>query len=343
MPDDVARLVGAVRGPRRGADRDAAHDALGLVAARRVLGRAPEGAGAARRSPHHRVARRTGRPRSPCSASNPTASPPCRTAWTSSASSRGPASPAVAGQRSGAFLVDDPHGWTETGPPGTLAYTEADLDRLLGVDDDATVLLFVGRFLGFKRVPALIRAFARARAPVHATGLARDLGRASRRVGGRASRHGGRGGRDRRASTSPAGAATTTFPSGLAACDVLVVPSVDDPYPQVPLEAMAVGLPVVACASGGLLSMVNLDPDRPTGWFVPNDDLDALTAALVDGRERSRGDGSARRQCARARPGRALVGRPGHPVRSRVRPGGRLRCPTAARGRLSRGGEGTHE
>ena len=44
---------------------------------------------------------------------------------------------------------------------------------------------------------------------------------------------------------------------------------------------MAVGLPVVACRSGGLISMVNLDPEHPTGWFVPPDDLDALTDALV--------------------------------------------------------------
>ncbi len=69
--------------------------------------------------------------------------------------------PRVPGARRAAFrrfLVDDPQGWTETGPPGTLAYTEADLDRLLGADDDATILLFVGRFLGFKRVPALVRS-----------------------------------------------------------------------------------------------------------------------------------------------------------------------------------------
>jgi glycosyltransferase involved in cell wall biosynthesis len=56
---------------------------------------------------------------------------------------------------------------------------------------------------------------------------------------------------------------------------------VEDPYPQVPLEAMAAGLPVLACASGGLLSMVNLDPGRPTGWLVPPDDPDALTEAIV--------------------------------------------------------------
>jgi glycosyltransferase involved in cell wall biosynthesis len=71
------------------------------------------------------------------------------------------------------------------------------------------------------------------------------------------------------------------LPAGLAACDAIVVPSVEDPYPQVPLEAMAAGLPVVACSSGGLLSMVNLDPARPTGWLVPPDDPDALTDALT--------------------------------------------------------------
>jgi glycosyltransferase involved in cell wall biosynthesis len=60
-----------------------------------------------------------------------------------------------------------------------------------------------------------------------------------------------------------------------------VVPSVEDPYPQVPLEAMAAGLPVLACASGGLLSMVNLDPARPTGWLVPPDDLDAMADAIT--------------------------------------------------------------
>jgi glycosyltransferase involved in cell wall biosynthesis len=59
------------------------------------------------------------------------------------------------------------------------------------------------------------------------------------------------------------------------------MPSVDDAYPQTPLEAMAVGLPVVASASGGLPAMVNVDPDRPTGWLVPPDDPDALADTLV--------------------------------------------------------------
>ena len=177
-------------------------------------------------------------------------------------------------------LVQDPRGWTESGPPGTLSYTESDLDRLLGEHDDAIVLLFVGRFLGFKRVPALIRAFARARDRFtrtaslviwgghpgewegeHPVTVAQEVGTDGIYFAG------WRGHED--------------LPEGLAACDAIVVPSVDDPFPQVPLEAMAVGLPVLACASGGLLSMVNLDVAHPTGWLVPPEDADALRDALV--------------------------------------------------------------
>ena len=191
--------------------------------------------------------------------------------------------PRTTGSRRATFrqaLVDDPHGWTETGPPGTLAYTEVDLERLLGPDDDRLVLLYVGRFLDFKRVPNLIRAFAQARTRFtrpaslvvwgghpgewegeHPVTVAEEVGAADIYFTG------WRGHQD--------------LPDGLAACDVLVVPSVDDPYPQVPLEAMAVGLPVVACRSGGLRSMVNLDPERPTGWFVPRDDHAALVEVLT--------------------------------------------------------------
>ncbi len=177
-------------------------------------------------------------------------------------------------------LVEDPQGWTEDGPPGTLAYTESDLDRLLGPDGDATVLVFVGRFLGFKRVPALVRAFAGAQAQFtrpaslliwgghpgewegeHPAAVAAELGVEDVYFAG------WRGHDD--------------LPGGLAACDALIVPSVDDPFPQVPLEAMAVGLPVLACRSGGLVSVVNVDPGRPTGWFVPADDARALADMIT--------------------------------------------------------------
>lgn len=177
-------------------------------------------------------------------------------------------------------LVEDPQGWSESGPPGTLAYRDADLDRLLGERDDATVLLFVGRFLLFKRVPALIRAFAQARN--------RFTRPASLVIWGG---HPGEWEGEHPATVADAVGTDGIYftgwrghddlPDALAACDALVVPSVDDPYPQVPLEAMAVGLPVIACASGGLLSMVNLDPAQPTGWLVPPDDHPALIDALV--------------------------------------------------------------
>jgi glycosyltransferase involved in cell wall biosynthesis len=189
----------------------------------------------------------------------------------------------VPGARRATFrhaLVTDPRCWSPTGPAGSVAYTDADLDRLLGPADDATVLLFVGRFLHFKRVPALIEAFARARE--------RFVRPASLVVWGG---HPGEWEGEHPVDTAERVGADGIFfagwrghddlPAGLAACDALVVPSVEDPYPQVPLEAMAAGLPVLACASGGLLSMVNLDPDRPTGWLVPPDDADALADAIV--------------------------------------------------------------
>lgn len=178
-------------------------------------------------------------------------------------------------------LVKDPQGWTENGGPGTLGYDEDDIDRLVGADGAATVLLFVGRFLAFKRVPLLIRAFARARDRFerpgslivwgghpgewegeHPVTVARDVGDDGIFFVGWRGHH--------------------DLPEGLAACDALVVPSVADPFPQVPLEAMAVGLPVLAANSGGLMSMVNLDPTRPTGWLVPPDDLEALADRIVD-------------------------------------------------------------
>jgi glycosyltransferase involved in cell wall biosynthesis len=179
------------------------------------------------------------------------------------------------------WLVEDPRGWDETGQPGTISYREHDLDRLLGDDGDTTVLIYVGRFIGFKRVPLLVRAFARA-APAferpaslliwgghpgewegeHPATVARQVGGAGVFFAG------WRGHRD--------------LPHALAACDALVTPTVGDPFPQTTLEAMAVGLPVVATDSGGYPWMVNVDPAHPTGWLVPPDDEAALAATMVD-------------------------------------------------------------
>lgn len=191
--------------------------------------------------------------------------------------------PRAPGSRRATFrraLVEDPRGWTESGPPGTLAYTESDLDRMLGMNDDSTVLIFVGRFLGVKQVPALVRSFARARSRFTRPGSLVIWGghpgewegehpvTVAQQVGTDGIYFAGWRGHD-------------DLPEGLAASDALLIPSVGDAYPQVPLEAMAAGLPVLGCASGGLPSIVNLDAASPTGWLVPPNDPDALADALV--------------------------------------------------------------
>lgn len=183
------------------------------------------------------------------------------------------------------WLVDDPLGWDERCLPGSLAYGEADLDRLLGPDGDGTVLLYVGRFTAAKRVPLLVRAWARARArtarPVallvwgghpgewegeHPVTVARQVGD------------------DGVFFTGWRG--HTDLADGLAAADVLVMPSVNDSFAQTALEAMAAGRPVLATRSGGFPSMINLDPARPTGWLVEPDDVDDLASAMVELAER---------------------------------------------------------
>ena len=177
-------------------------------------------------------------------------------------------------------LVDDPHGWSEFSPPGTLRYTAADLDRLLGPEGDATVLLYVGRFISFKRVPLLVRAFARARSRfTRPASLVIWGGHPGEWEGEHPVTVAAEVGSDDIYFTGWRGHEDLAV--GLAACDALIVPSVDDAYPQVPLEAMAAGLPVLVARSGGLISMVNRDATRPTGWFVPPDDLDALAATLA--------------------------------------------------------------
>jgi glycosyltransferase involved in cell wall biosynthesis len=70
----------------------------------------------------------------------------------------------------------------------------------------------------------------------------------------------------------------------LEACDVVVMPSRVEPggraegMPVVCAEAFAVGRPVVATRTGGLAEAVE---DGRTGFLVPADDAEALTAALV--------------------------------------------------------------
>jgi D-inositol-3-phosphate glycosyltransferase len=178
-------------------------------------------------------------------------------------------------------LVDDPRGWDESGKPGSVRYSNSDLEVFGSERDPAPILIFVGRFLAFKKIDVLLDAFARARSkffrPVPLVvwgGFPGEWERVHpvelvRRNGIRDVFFSGWRGHD-------------DLPTALGAADLFVAPSVGEPFGQVYLEAMACGLPVVAAATGGPLEFVNTDPRRPNGWLARPDDPDALAAAMVE-------------------------------------------------------------
>ncbi|APR55102.1 hypothetical protein BRX40_15945 [Sphingomonas koreensis] len=65
----------------------------------------------------------------------------------------------------------------------------------------------------------------------------------------------------------------------LAACDMLVVPAVEEPFGRTLIEAMLVGTPVVAAASGGNIEAIR---NRGTGILARVDDPDDLAAHILD-------------------------------------------------------------
>jgi glycosyltransferase involved in cell wall biosynthesis len=188
------------------------------------------------------------------------------------------------------WLVEEPRGWDESGEPGTVAYSDADLEPFR---DGGTVLLYVGRYTSVKRIPLLIRAHARARerferrAPLvllggfpgewedeHPLSVIRETGDPDVFLAG------WRGHED--------------LPEGLNAADLLVLPSVREQFGAVLVEAMACGLPVIAVNAHGPAEIVD---DGDTGWLVPPDDEDAMVEALV---EAVNGDAERRRRGERA-------------------------------------------
>ena len=69
----------------------------------------------------------------------------------------------------------------------------------------------------------------------------------------------------------------------LACGDVLAVPSVAERFGQVYVEAMAMGLPVIACRAAAPPTYIDDDPASPDrcGWLVAPDDEAALAEALL--------------------------------------------------------------
>ena len=184
------------------------------------------------------------------------------------------------------WLVDDPRGWTPADrEPGSVWYSKGDLSAFA---DDAPVLLYVGRYTEVKRIPLLLRAYARAREEfaVRAPLVI---------VGGYPGEWEGEHPHDVIAETG----AEDVFLAGwhdhddladaLNASDVVVLPSVHEQFGQVIVEAMACGLPPVAIDAHGPATIIEAGED---GWLVAPDDeaamADALVEAVSDGDERRR-------------------------------------------------------
>ncbi len=180
------------------------------------------------------------------------------------------------------WLVDDPRGWDESGVSGSIRYNDADIARLVDAAGRLRPLIvYVGRFTAVKRLPLLLRSFARAR-PHFVTPAALLV------WGG----HPGEvEGEHPRRTAAALGVDDVFFvgwrghddlPLGLAACDLMVLPSANESFGLSALEAMACGVPVVATRSGGPPSFINTDPARPTGWLIDPDDEVQLADALVE-------------------------------------------------------------
>ena len=173
------------------------------------------------------------------------------------------------------WLVEDPRGWDESGVPGSVSYSADDMRSFAA---GGPVLLYVGRFTEVKRIPLLIRAYARARerfiapAPLvlcggypgewegeHPHAVVREVKAEDVFLAG------WRGHGD--------------LASGLNAADLVVLPSVHEQFGQVLVEAMACGLPVLAVDAHGPAAIVD---DGETGWLVPPDDERSMEEALVE-------------------------------------------------------------
>jgi glycosyltransferase involved in cell wall biosynthesis len=170
-------------------------------------------------------------------------------------------------------LVEQPRGWAPGAEPGSLRYENGALAAL----DRGPVVVYVGRFTEAKRLPLLLECFAAAR---ESLGVPASL----MLVGGHPGEWEGE---------HPAEAIERLgledvmlagwyehdeLPELLAASDVLVLPSADESFGQVLVEAMACGLPVIASDSLGPSRIVD---DRGVGWLFQPDDPRSLTAALV--------------------------------------------------------------
>jgi glycosyltransferase involved in cell wall biosynthesis len=187
-------------------------------------------------------------------------------------------------------LVDEPLGWAPGGEPGSVSYAPAQVEVL----EQGTVILYVGRFTEVKRIPVLVRAFARARGSFETPASLVILGGYPGEWEG-----------EHPAEAIAASGADDVFlagwhghdelPAFINASDALAMPSVRESFGQVMVEAMACARPVISART---FSSVGIVDDGVTGWLVPPDEVDGMAGALVeavnDPAERARRGAAAR-------------------------------------------------
>jgi len=87
-----------------------------------------------------------------------------------------------------------------------------------------------------------------------------------------------------------------------ASCDVMVLPSFEEGFARVMIEAAASGLPVIATPESGVEDFFT--PDAPEGWLISANSVDALCEALITAkRDRDATRKLGKRAAERAREG----------------------------------------
>jgi alpha-maltose-1-phosphate synthase len=168
-------------------------------------------------------------------------------------------------------------GWRRPTSAEDVAAADATV-RALGIDPSRPAVVFVGRITRQKGLPYLLRAAERLPADVQLVlcAGAPDTPEIAAEVAGLvAELRGRRSGVVWIEQMLP----RPELVAVLAASTVFVCPSVYEPLGIVNLEAMAVGLPVVGTATGGIPEVVD---DGVTGWLVPIDQVQDGTGTPRD-------------------------------------------------------------
>ncbi|MBO0608325.1 glycogen synthase [Myceligenerans salitolerans] len=169
-------------------------------------------------------------------------------------------------------------GWRR--PTGDAALAAADETvRRLGIDPDRPAVVFVGRITRQKGLPYLLRAAAELPSSVQLVLCAGAPDTPELMDEVRTLVNGLREARDGGIVWIEQMLPREELVAVLAAGTVFVCPSVYEPLGIVNLEAMAVGLPVVATATGGIPEVVD---DGVTGALVPIEQADDGTGTPLD-------------------------------------------------------------